>query len=198
MSTLPRLRSDDLDLHFPKDLVHQEVLELRLVIVMNCIVWRAYIHKVYILTLSLVNIFVTWLYTQRLPASLREWRVSLGFRPEYNTIDDDFIIFDLCFQAYEFGDRCLISEFRRCINNSIIDAMPESYLQTEPFYRLVIHAFEYIPENREILQFLVDRYVDRYDGVDDGDEVIKMQKDLPRAFLIRVMRRYSEINRMYF
>ncbi|KAF1358717.1 hypothetical protein EJ07DRAFT_122576 [Lizonia empirigonia] len=136
------------------------------------------------------NIFVHWLYNQRLPET-----------HDYDAWD---IIFEVslpyighlrfCIQAYILGDRLLAPAFRRAVNSIAVSTWPmegSSARALLPIYRL---AFANIPADRLILQFLVNDFCfDWREQIDDDNTALN---DLPQYFTVRALRRYSEIVKM--
>lgn len=94
-------------------------------------------------------------------------------------------------KAYVFGDRFLVPEFRRAVNNSFVGH--KLYQQASKLYSLAIYAFENIPADRPILQFLVDKHCFEWVADLDTKYDLEYYQKLPHNFLVRVMRRYNSL-----
>ncbi|CAO2658682.1 Nn.00g064050.m01.CDS01 [Neocucurbitaria sp. VM-36] len=135
---------------------------------------------------AVVNLFVHWLYTNTLPES-DEWeetRRMLGPTSQ------------ACFlaklKAYAFADRFLVPEFRRAVNNSLVDDIQEWkwMIPLSEMSGLAQEAFANIPSDRPILQFLVDKA--GFGAAECYEAFGGSMDDLPRAFLQRLIRRLDE------
>ncbi|KAF2127077.1 hypothetical protein P153DRAFT_432919 [Dothidotthia symphoricarpi CBS 119687] len=134
------------------------------------------------------DIFVDWLYSQKLPATNRDW--AFGVDESDNTIVAHARQLARI-KAYTFGDRFLCLEFAKAVRNSLVDHL----VTQSPYYDVVIHAFTNLPPENPILRLLVDCHCHVFEEYMDLDESEQLQKrdQLPHAFLIRVMLKYSRI-----
>lgn len=129
------------------------------------------------------NVFIHWLYTQRIPANTAEWvRISEAKKWKIEVVELKVLV---------LADRFLMPAFRRAVNNDLVT----SRLKHAPYYELVIHAFENLPEGSPILQLLVDTHCLHWEPkTDEGDEEeMQLRPDLPHEFLVKVMIRYAEL-----
>jgi hypothetical protein len=139
-----------------------------------------------------VNIFVHWLYYQKIPDRVSDWlRVYNG---DNNDVDDSWTLDRAILKTVVFADRFLVTGLRRAANNYYVD---ESPMDTPP-YGLVIYCFENLRQSSPILRFLADsqwRYwkpeFDEGDE-DDKDGDLQLRSRHPHDFLVRVMIRYAE------
>lgn len=139
----------------------------------------------------LVNIFVHWLDTQEPPEDYEEWD-----RVMETTNDGVFDDTATKAQAYTIGDRFLVQPFRVAMNLAIVQDLIDPDLALNPglIHDLVTWAYEHIPYDRPILQLLADVFCDEWDFTDSGEEETRALQNLPRPFVSRVLRRYSERN----
>jgi hypothetical protein len=147
----------------------------------------------------LVNVFVHWLYTQDLPDSHYDeaWNQITGTQRR----DISEIIMVLA-QAYSFGDRFLIPSFRITVNQLFVDAISKEWLHPTSVLDLATWTFEHIPADRPLLQLLTNQFCEdwQWDAIDcaemkDKKAVAKALKALPTAFVVRTMRRCSELSK---
>ena len=142
----------------------------------------------------LVDIFVDWLYSQKLPAYRTDWlekfKCDKANAPWTQWWTCYFI---LRIKVCVFGDRFMVREFQRVAQNDFIDHTIKSRIHFR--YPVVIYAFENLPSDNPILQFMVDNHCRwfRSDLDTEGNERLQRRDELPPSFLMRVMMRYSDI-----
>ncbi|KAF1849865.1 uncharacterized protein K460DRAFT_411672 [Cucurbitaria berberidis CBS 394.84] len=134
---------------------------------------------------AVVNWFVHWLYTGTLP----------GYRDfkEENRIFDSPIEGHMAkLKSYAFAERFLVPEFRKAVNENLVDDISKEgyYIEVHQMLELVQEAFTTIPLDRPILQLLVDVHCSLWTQCCE-DDTISVNK-LPRAFLVRAMRTLHE------
>jgi hypothetical protein len=95
-------------------------------------------------------------------------------------------------KAYNLGDRILASAFRRQVNNNLIGRRLNFGAPSRRLL-MITYAFANIPNDRNILQFLVNKFCNNYDPVDDEDEEEDDMSNLPPAFLVRVTKRLAYV-----
>ncbi|KAJ8111028.1 hypothetical protein OPT61_g6273 [Boeremia exigua] len=133
------------------------------------------------------NVFVYWLYNQPLPTA----DDYLIWCCVFNDDDADFSKhMQLWVLAYALGDRLLAPAFRKAINNIIVSSRPMSGVTIATLMPVYSYAFANIPDNRPLLQFLVDDFCENW--IEEFDTDSDVLHDLPPAFLARVLRRYSQ------
>jgi hypothetical protein len=98
-------------------------------------------------------------------------------------------------KAYILGDRLLAHKFRADTWNTwATDFYQNGYpIDTTTFYHLTCFAYDNIPATSVVLQFFVDTSCDDWENVEYKPDVLLAQKQLPHAFLLRVMRRHGEL-----
>lgn len=102
-----------------------------------------------------VTVFVHWLYHQKLPENNLFWTTL----PVSNDdLDCDEIRLKVALQAYVFGDRFPASDFRPANELFVETSDHRYYFCADSGSDLVSYAFENIPADRVILQYLVDQY----------------------------------------
>ena len=133
------------------------------------------------------DVFIDWLYTQKLPQKLEDWLPR--------DTDEDACSYDcrldlLHLQVYVIADRLGTPELLHAINNAIVD----EGITGVPYYKSIIYAFDNIPSGRWILKWLVDSYCANSEEADDaafqGGDTLHSQ--LPHDFLLQAMRRYRQ------
>lgn len=144
------------------------------------------------------DIFVIWLYTQRLPGIISRWEEASRFRGDGNNEDEDGGEYETnntpeshleIIKALVLGDRILAAKFRQAVNNYFVDRVIES----PPYYESVIYAFERLRSDSPILPLLADTHCEHWTREEDKDKERELRSLLPVDFLIRVMGRYSDM-----
>ncbi|KAJ4378281.1 hypothetical protein N0V86_005981 [Didymella sp. IMI 355093] len=139
--------------------------------------------------ISLVNLFVHWLYTQQIPTGYLALR-SVVHHPDSPKAPINKAL--VLVKAYALGDRILALTFRREANNTLIIfgscmGFPSTLLPTATY------AFANIPSDRSILQFLVNQFCKCW----DPEYIINTEEDalseLPPAFTVRAMKRLAHL-----
>ena len=139
-----------------------------------------------------------WLYTQEIPDDsfpTEGWENVLAqtIPDEAQFCDDLFLILH---KAYVFGDRFLSPAFRRAINNRLSDYLRNHDLAGSTCWEVMRYAFANIPSDRPILQHLVDDFCRMHKEChDDEEDDVAAQKQLPREFLLRVMRAFPDMRK---
>ncbi|KAJ8112973.1 hypothetical protein OPT61_g4788 [Boeremia exigua] len=126
-----------------------------------------------------LDVFVEWIYTQTLPKSHQGWH-------ETRTPEE---VEHAMLQAYVFGDRYQALSFKAAVFQDIIKYFSNRGFST-PSYKMIIYAFNNLPEEDTVLTLLVELQCARYSGGDSGEEKQYLAK-LPHQFLVRVMKQYS-------
>lgn len=146
--------------------------------------------------MSIVNLFVQWLYTKVLLDLFSDgWdRIT---QSEETEDQPERIYID----AYVFGDRYIALEFRRVIHEVLDSHLNEYYIWGVDSVLSIATAYLNIPLHLPIRQQLVDLYCDDWDdGLErDGEWGIgpafssRVQKRMPAAFLVHIMKRLHEL-----
>jgi hypothetical protein len=137
-----------------------------------------------------VKLFVHWLYVQQFPT-----------KPSLHGLDWDDILNNGCetewiegltikINAYCFGDRILAPRFRRAMSKAIADDLVHSELYIDQTRDLIDCAFDSVPADRPILQLIVDTFCATWEEKGSDADTLS---SFPKKFMMRVMRRYSEL-----
>ncbi|KAF2677255.1 hypothetical protein K458DRAFT_396149 [Lentithecium fluviatile CBS 122367] len=101
-------------------------------------------------------------------------------------------------QAYVLGDRLLVPGFRRPVNKFLVYIIEdkEERIFIYPPYKMATWAFDNIPVERPVLQYMVDSVPKgRFEPIDGGDDatatMVDLKDQLPRTFLHRVAKGLS-------
>ncbi|KAF1955468.1 hypothetical protein CC80DRAFT_415410, partial [Byssothecium circinans] len=137
------------------------------------------------------GIFIDWLYTQRLPkpsACIVPW-----WEAKHADVNKDglHVVLPLA-KAYALGDRIMAPVFRRAVNSQFITNCEDRLLHTCSVYEVAIWAFNNIPADRPILQFLADFHCKRWYPGGDRVEEARLYDELPPSFLLRGFRKAKE------
>lgn len=129
---------------------------------------------------------MNWLYTGSLPAPSDEAEWAHIGGKDAGSVETKI-------KAYVFADRFLVPVFRRAINNSLVETVFANACLTEADNILswAQEAFPNIPPNRPLLQLIVDQHCKHWK--DCCERPGSGLKQYPVAFLVRTMRRQSEI-----
>jgi len=127
------------------------------------------------------NIFLHWLYMQRLPDTLSEiYAISGGVAGK-----SERCLLSLL-KSCVFGDRFLAPHFHKAVHNLFVDLH-----QGSPWNSHIHYAFENLAEDDSLLQFLVEAQCLYWDPDIDDDDEIAARKLLSQDFLVRTMVRFS-------
>jgi hypothetical protein len=130
------------------------------------------------------NIFLHWLYMQRLPDTLSEiYSISGGVAGEL-----DRCLLSLL-KSCVFGDRFLVPRFHNVVHNLFVDLH-----QGPPWLPHIHYAFENLAEDDSLLEFLVEAQCLFWDPRMDDEDEIAARKLLPQAFLVQTMVRFSTLS----
>jgi len=142
----------------------------------------------------LVEIFIDWIYTQKIPTASLNW-VEAENDTDSTIYTDDLGAQVLSAKALNFAKRFLAKEYQQIVRNSHVNFN----IDAAPGYELVIYAFANFPSTDSFLTFLVDthckNWAEALDFNEDGEEgtETKLRSQLPNDFLIRVMTRYNKL-----
>jgi len=134
---------------------------------------------------AVFNVFVEWLYTQKLPVDWPGWKYVIG-----DTEDKSWSITETMLKVYVFADRFMVPTMRTHANRAIIahsDSQRSSY--PLPYCLDIAFAFEHLAPTDPILDFFVDLYCAYWDWEDAdtyGHDKLWFT-ELPKEFLIRYM-----------
>ncbi|KAF1955499.1 hypothetical protein CC80DRAFT_564151 [Byssothecium circinans] len=138
---------------------------------------------------EIFQIFAAWLYTGELPEAA-EWINILG-RVRGKTKRENCNTFrEVVVKCYALGDRLITPAFRRMICNFIVDG---PRLEPMVIYQFAITAFERLPTECVILQYIVDGHCTHWKQGKDNAKTKQLEQQLPHEFLRRVMRRFGEM-----
>jgi len=96
-----------------------------------------------------VEIFVDWLYSQKLPGILQDWEtLELDGDSQRYSADLRWI------KGLAFADRFLARTFQQAVHNGYVDKV----IGTPPWYEVVTYAFASLPSVHPMLSLLVDTH----------------------------------------
>lgn len=136
--------------------------------------------------LGIVNVFVNWLYTQQLPQG-EQW-LSVAEVKEEADVDEAVDL--LIMKAIVFGDRFLAPAFKAQTSYQILVRLRDR----SPSFAIIIYAFGNLPATTKLLDWLVERHCRFWKPSPDDASAKKQEAQLPRDFLLRVMRKHGERN----
>lgn len=138
-----------------------------------------------------VEMFAEWLYTQATLWEEDGWLENFESDPGVTTESYRYHESLATLQAFVFGDRFLAPAFRAVAMDgfALLGMDPDS---TDEFYHLVVYAFDNIPADSIMLQYLVDRFCEIWNGFSNDTP----PKGLPEVFLFRCLRRFAETRDM--
>jgi hypothetical protein len=94
------------------------------------------------------------------------------------------------------ADRLDAPAFDAAVANDIVD----DHIDDDFWYSSIIYAFEYLPASHRVLSLMVEAHVrgseTRFVQSVPGEEALEAQ--LPRAFLLGVLRRYRQLREDHF
>ncbi|KAH6639639.1 hypothetical protein C7974DRAFT_410597 [Boeremia exigua] len=135
------------------------------------------------------DIFVEWLYTQKVPKKYSEWLKDTLTPDIWQRKAVQMAIVKAC----HFGDRFLVSEFGRIVERTFICYIVTS--EDDLYYEVIAYAYEHLSTKSLILKAMIDTHCATF--TTDMDEKVPGEVDhreiLPREFLLGVMLRYAEI-----
>jgi hypothetical protein len=139
------------------------------------------------LTSCLVDIFVDWLYTHKLPGKSNQWRKSNDEPPIGGARQLGIL------KAYALSDRILAHGFKKAVRCQIVSQFANR--KHIPWYHAIIFAFANLPPNDLVLTLLVNAHCRDYQTSFDNDAYGELERraQLPHDFLLRVMVRYGAI-----
>lgn len=139
-----------------------------------------------LLTNVAVEIFISWLYTQRLPAKYSAWLKKDEPNPGTKAVQIAML------ETWVFADRFLAPELCRDCEYALIDNVCHRSL---PYYEVVISAFECLPSTSPVLKAMIAAHCERFDKDADNEDnrEAKLRTQLPHDFLVGVMLQYMMI-----
>ncbi|KAJ4324390.1 hypothetical protein N0V94_001287 [Neodidymelliopsis sp. IMI 364377] len=132
------------------------------------------------------NLFVEWLYTQKLPTLPPDWRRIADPLHPYSVSAKM-----LRLKLYVFADRFVVPLLREQLNRAIVNDYDSDCPALEE-YETVNYAFHNLPPSDPLLDLIVDRYfmVWRLD-LDEGEDE-EAYETLPHEFLLRFYKRVGK------
>jgi hypothetical protein len=155
--------------------------------------------------LTPVNLFDYWLYMQQIPYDLleNEWEHILELEDNTTATTITQAHLTTCIKAYALGGRLVAPVFLQHVNDRFTQfySQHQGYLAAER-YPLVELAFNNIPLERIVLQFLVDHHCTHSwfwgptEGEDNQVDMSALEDHLPHRFLLHTMKRQKELDTM--
>lgn len=138
------------------------------------------------------DIFVDWLYTQKVPEKNRFW-VAPTETLKANSTEHVQLAEILVMKTYVFADRFLVPKLRCAIYNYFAASLTKDSIP--PYYEAIIYAFNNLTEKSAMLDLLVGLHCAFWDESCDTESngEVDMRKDLPIDFLLRVMIQSSKM-----
>lgn len=132
------------------------------------------------------NLFVEWLYTQKLPTLSPHWRRIADPSQPFSVSAKM-----LRMKLYVFADRFVVPLLREQLNRAIVNDYDSDCPALEE-YETVVYAFNNLPCTDPLLDLIIDRYfmVWRLD-LDEGEDE-EAYETLPHEFLLRFYRRVGK------
>jgi hypothetical protein len=131
-----------------------------------------------------LEIFIDWMYTQKLPSAASDW-----YQPSEDGHDSNLQKMQM--KAYIFADRFLVPGLRCAIHNYIADELIQG--GKPPSYEMVVYAFDNLPAKSKMLALVVKLYCVFSKPSDDSKAEIRRRSELPWEFLLRVMLCYGKM-----
>jgi hypothetical protein len=132
------------------------------------------------------DIFIDWLYTQKLPKKTRDW-IAPTPGLEAGSHGQGRLAERLMMKSYVFADRFLVPQFRVAIYKYYANFCNSG--GNPPYYDAIIYAFDNLPPTSAILTLLVRTHCaywnENSDTTDNGE--LEARQDLPQEFFFRVM-----------
>ena len=137
------------------------------------------------------DVFIDWLYTQKLPKRSREW-VTPTAEIEAGSHNHSRVVERLMMEVYVFADRFLVPQlkaalFRFFANFCNNDGIP-------PYYEAIIYAFDNLPSTSPMLNLLVKLHcaywTESSDTSDNGE--LELRHELPHDFFLRGMAQFAK------
>jgi hypothetical protein len=136
----------------------------------------------------IVNIFINWLYTQKPLRNYEDWAEAAGLDPSQT---EHSLIYQAMIKACAFGDRILAPAFEQLVHDGIVDFERWETHADAPDNATVICAFEYLPNNEKILDFIVDLRCGQWIPDDEDEEEKALEAELPHEFLLQCVKKLS-------
>lgn len=137
---------------------------------------------------AVFNIFVDWLYTQKLPEQPDLWLRSAELpRPEVLQPHDQVGM--LMIKLHVFADRFLVHALCQAMSRVIIAHYYNNDINIVPHYEIIIYAFQNLPPQAKLLDFFVELQCKLWHLSLDSEDDRKIEKQLPHDFLLRFMKR---------
>ncbi|PSN63929.1 hypothetical protein BS50DRAFT_647822 [Corynespora cassiicola Philippines] len=136
------------------------------------------------LELGVANVFVDWLYTQRLPNTEKLCMDIQGFKP---LSDDTISVTMVILKVYVFADRFLIPSLKSAALRLFQDYHSINPTKQSPHLGVIIWAYENLPQEDIMLKFLINAQCRRTLKYDGGENTLQLCFDLPHEFLARVI-----------
>lgn len=145
--------------------------------------------SVLLLILKPVNVFVNYIYGQRIPRRGRPW-LEVTEQKGGKAAAHLAPVKAIC-----LADRLLATNFKEALHNSYVDGLVADSYVNNSIYAAVIYAFHHLPQDDPLLKFLIHAqssyWKDSYVSAETGDH--ELLKELPHEFLCGVMTRMSEL-----
>jgi hypothetical protein len=132
------------------------------------------------------DIFVDWLYTQKVPEKNRHW-IKPTDDMKSNSTRHVQLVENLIVRTYVFADRFLAPKFRCAIYNHFAASLVKDAIP--PYYEVIIFAFENLSEKSAMLDLLVRVHCAFWDESCDTETngELELRKELPVDFFLRAM-----------
>jgi len=125
------------------------------------------------------NVFVEWLYTQKLPADGKSWNTIA------NQSKSDLLGM-LRLKLYVLADRLIVPSLHRLLNRAIVNVSRIYYVSPPP-YENIIYAFQHLPPSDSILDYFIDIFYMGWDSDIHDRSGEDNFSDLPQDFLLRLL-----------
>ena len=147
-------------------------------------------------SVSAFDVFVDWLYTQKLPEQGEDSTPDEAVGPWSRLYSDETRSeTDALINLYIFADGHDIPKLRREVMDVLFPHL-NSDDTTLPHHETVINAFSKLPERLPVRQLLIDCYCRVFKNFDDdiaGAAELDSRTKLPTDFLVGIMLRYADV-----
>ncbi len=134
------------------------------------------------------NMFVEWLYTQKLPEDDNDWFYKAN-SSEIPYGDAGVIRLEL----YIFADRFLVPSLRSVLSQSIVASFEYGWDMDNAVDEIAV-AFDNLPPTDPLLDFFVDFYFVSWSvETEDGKYEKSILSQLPHEFLLRYLMRFGRL-----
>jgi hypothetical protein len=132
------------------------------------------------------NVFVEWLYTQKLPGNLDDWQRVVEELVQYYEVERRQL------KVYAFADRFIVPGLCQLLSHALVPGGESPRYRSPLRYTDMAYAFNNLPSEDPVLDYFADLFFMRWDWKVHSWSGQESFSSLPHGFLLKILEKIGK------